>query len=47
MRMGGPPEPVWTTWRKVLPYLDSNSDPAFIQPVAGRYINYTILSSSI
>jgi hypothetical protein len=34
----------WTPRRgeKSSPYRDSNSDPSAIQPVASRYINYTI-----
>jgi hypothetical protein len=38
-RLGGPPEPVWTTWRREIsyPYRDSNSEPSAIYPVASRY----------
>jgi hypothetical protein len=38
-RLGGPPEPVWTTWRRenCLPYQDSNSDLSVVQPIVSRY----------
>jgi hypothetical protein len=37
-------EPVWTTWRKENsgPYRDSNANLLVVQPIAGRYTDYTI-----
>jgi hypothetical protein len=41
---GWAPEPVWTTWRNKnsCPYLDSNSDPSAVQPVASLYTDCAI-----
>jgi hypothetical protein len=41
---GWPPNPVWTTWKGEIscPYLDSNSDPSAVQPIANRYTDSTI-----
>jgi hypothetical protein len=41
---GWAPEPVWTTWRSEnsWPYLDSNSDPPVIQPIASCYTDCAI-----
>jgi hypothetical protein len=43
-RLGGPPEPVWMTWRRENSwvYRDSNSNPLVIQPIAVHYTNYDI-----
>jgi hypothetical protein len=43
-RLGGPPEPVWTTWRSnnSLPYRDSNHNLSVVQPVASRYTDCAI-----
>jgi hypothetical protein len=43
------PEPMWTTWRREnsWPYLDSNSDPLAVQPVARRYTDCVLLASII
>jgi hypothetical protein len=40
----GPPEPVWTTWRREnsLFYRYMNSDPSVVQIVASRYTDYAI-----
>jgi hypothetical protein len=48
-RLGGAPEPVWTTWRREnsWPYRDSNSDPAGIQPVASRCTDWLIVAHFI
>jgi hypothetical protein len=44
MRLGGPPEPVWTRSENVYPYRDSNSDPSVVQHVASRYTDCAILN---
>jgi hypothetical protein len=47
-RLGGPPGPVWTTWRSKnsWKYRDSNSDPSVVQPVANRYTDCPIPAQS-
>jgi hypothetical protein len=46
-RLGGPPEPVWTTWRREhsWPDRDSNSDSSVVHPVASRYTACAIPAS--
>jgi hypothetical protein len=43
-RLGGPQEPVWTTWRSENSYThrDSNLDLLVVQPVASRYTDCVI-----
>jgi hypothetical protein len=45
-KLGEPPEPVWTTWRKnSWLYQDSNSNLSAVQPIASCYTHYAIPST--
>jgi hypothetical protein len=41
-KAGWTPESVWTKWRRKKFYRNSNPDPSFVQPIVGRYTDYTI-----